>query len=244
MPSRLSKPSSRRPARKPQHTRGKTRVQKVVRKSLLILQLDSEKLAKDRLDLDGFSRFVASFLPKASAVTVRATSFDNLLASLAELHGTTFDAVAVVGHSNERGIVLGAGRTIDTWEAFARYLAPFAPRRLVLVACRAGGAIPSRTLFAELPSMRRLYATPVLASGLQGKLMIALLPHLAERKIPSRELLRTAQGALALLQGRQLWEWRRVVYDRDKHDPLLPLVQDFFAKTADSLLSELRATFA
>lgn len=244
MPSRPLRRTPKRATQKKPAAGRRPRPKKPVKKSLLILQLDSEKLAQDRLDLDPFSRFVASFLPPESAVAVRATSFDSLLKNLAQWHGTTFEAVAVVAHSNERGVVLAAGRSIDTWEAFARYLAPFAPRRLVLVACRAGRALPSRTLFAGLPTLRRLYATPVLASRLQGEMMIALLPHIAARKIPSRELLRAMQGGLALLQGRQLWEWRRTDYERDKHDPLMPFIQDLFALAADDFLSKLRARFA
>lgn len=70
----------------------------------------------------------------------------------------------MIGHSNERGIVLASGRPLDNWIAFAQYLKPFAPRKLVVVACCAGSALPSRILFSELPTLRRIYSTPVLAN--------------------------------------------------------------------------------
>lgn len=207
--------------------------------SLLVLQLDSERLEADGLDLAPFSEFVRLFLPRARAEIVRATSLDDLLMRLADLHGRKFDVVAVVAHSNEQGIVLASGRATDPWEVFGQYLKPFEPRRLVLVACRGGRAVPTRALFTSLPKLRRIFATPVLANRLQGQVMISLLPHILCRPVPSRDLLRTVQAGLAVLQGRQLWEWRRGDFERNKHDPLAPLFENVFADLGQALLLQL-----
>ena len=179
------------------------------------------------------------FSPEARVVVVQATTFDDLLRRLAELHGQKFEVVAVVGHSNELGIVLGANRSTDTWEAFARYVKPFEPRRLMFVACKAGRALPSRAIFSVLTKVRRIFATPVLANRLQGQVMISLLPHILGRPVPSRDLLRSVQAGLVVLQGRQLWEWRRVDFERNRHDPLRPILEDLFADVGQAFLVRL-----
>lgn len=89
---------------------------------ILVLQLDSAKLEADGLDLVPFSQSVARFAPGTRMTIVCATRFDDLLRRLAELHGQTFEVVAVMGHSNERGLVLAAGRPVDSWNAVAQYL--------------------------------------------------------------------------------------------------------------------------
>jgi len=208
--------------------------------SILVLQLDSTKLEADGLDLVPFTELVASIAPRAQMTIVRGTTLHELLRQLAELHGQKFDVISVIGHSNERGIVLGAGRQVDSWEAFAQYLKPFEPRRLALIACRAGRALPSRVLFSALPKLRRIFATPVLADRVQGQVMLALLPYILERKVPPRTALRTVQAGLALLRGRQLWEWRRTDFERNRDDPFAPLVEDMLADIGGHLLGQLR----
>lgn len=207
---------------------------------MLVLQLDSDRLEADGLDLTPFASAVSKFMPQSKTTIVRATSFSSLLEQLAALHGRSFAVIAVVGHSNENGIVMAQGRVIDTWRAFSQYLHPLNPRQLVLVACRAGRALPSRTLFAELPTLQRVLASPTLANRLQGQLMIGLLPRLSKRRALDETLLRSVQAGLGLLSGRQLWEWTRRDYERDKDDPLSPMVDDLVADIAEQLFERFR----
>lgn len=170
---------------------------------------------------------------------VRATTFDDLLRQLAELHGQTFEVVAVVGHSNVRGLVLATGRSVDSWDAVAQYLKPSEPRRLVLVACRAGRPLPAHILFSALPKLRRIFATPALANRAQGQVMIALLPYVLKMKIPPRNGLRTLQVALAV-KGRQLWEWRRTDFEGDRHDPVALLSHEVLANVGGEIITRLQ----
>lgn len=204
-----------------------------------MLQLDSAKLEADGLDLVPFSQSVARFAPGTRMTIVCATTFDDLLRRLAELHGQTFEVVAVVGHSNERGLVLAAGRPVDSWDTVAQYLKPFEPRRLVLVACRAGRPLPARILFSALPKLRRIFATPALANRVQGQVMVALLPYVLKAKVPPRDGLRALQVALAVLKGRQLWEWRRTDFERDHHDPIALFAQEVVANLIGELIALL-----
>lgn len=235
------------PTQRKNHLRSKRPVQKVAKhprrrdaSRVLVLQLDSDRLEADGLDLTPFAATVSAFMPEAKPSIVRATSFDSLLEHFAALHGQAFEVVAVIGHSNENGIVLAHGRDTDTWSAFSQYLHPMSPQQLVLVACRAGRALPSRTLFDELPTLKRVLASPTLANRLQGQAMIGLLPHLFEHRALDETLLRSVQAGLGVLAGRQLWEWTRRDYERDKDDPLSPMVDALVAEIAEQLLERFR----
>ena len=143
--------------------------------SLLILHLDSAKLQSDGLHLTGPAAFASTWAGlgmRAEVEAIDGTDLQNLLRQLWNLaeNGREFDVVVVVGHSNADGIRISADMFAD-WEAFAGYLRPFAPRRLLLVACKAGLSTAGDALFRRLPKLRRIYASPVNASKLLGELI-------------------------------------------------------------------------
>lgn len=139
MPPRRPR-SKLRPKGRPARKAG-SKVRRVLPpQSLLILHLDADKLRTDGLHLGEVASFSgsASSVLFGSSVTIKdTTSTDHLHETLAPLVASkqTFDVVVVVGHSNEEGIRLASDRFLN-WEAFAGYLKPFKPRRLLLVACR------------------------------------------------------------------------------------------------------------
>jgi len=206
-------------------------------KSILVIQFDSEKLEADGLDLAPFAQAAALFAGSTAVEMVRATTQDDLHTKLATLVGRTFAVVATIGHSNESHIRIAPDAAVS-WDAYAEYLKPFEPKRLAIVACRAGQAAPVGRLFARLPKLRRVYATPARANRRMGSVMVLLLPYLVERPVPPRDLLRLLQVGFAL-DGRQLWEWRRTDWTRTKDDVFTPLFHQLLQDVGEEFVRAL-----
>lgn len=189
-------------------------------RSLLILQLDTEQLQADGLCLIRNAQLAAaiSSLGSGAEVAVQETTDErNLLEKLSGLaeQGRRFDVVVCIGHSNENGIKIASDRFVS-WDVFAGYLKPFEPRRLLLVACRAGRWPAAQVLFQKLPKLRRIFASPVNASKALGNLMLWAVPYLLEVKSPRDKVVQYGQVAAAVLTGGQIRQWRRT---RDKDNP-------------------------
>lgn len=215
-----------------------TRRRKKSPPSLLILQLDSDKLSADGLllsDLASFVGVVTMLASGAVVVTRETTALRHLLDVLGELarEGRRFDVIVAVGHSNHTGIKLASDRFAE-WGEFAGYIKPFEPRRLMLVACEAGRWPAASVLFKKLPKLRRIFASPVNASKDLATLMIAVVPYLVEVKRPSSDLVLKAQAWAMAITGRQVRHWMR----KDKDDPA-GLLLDFASQKAHPILMEL-----
>ncbi|WP_437737348.1 hypothetical protein [Sorangium sp. So ce1335] len=153
-----------------------------------------------------------------ATVTIRETTSEReLLDQLAALlqDDRRFDVVVAIGHSNETGIRIASDR-FAPWDAFASYLKPFEPRRLMLVACQAGRWPAATVLFRKLPKLRRIFASPVNASKDLATLMLAMVPYLLEVKAPRDHAVRIGQAVSVVLTGRQVRQWMRT---RDKDNP-------------------------
>jgi len=148
--------------------------------SLLILECDPAKLpAQPRTfaaDLESAARTLA---PRARTFRVQAETRSGLLADLGRLRADVdrFGVVAMVAHSNATGVNLTADGAVS-WRALAEWLAPFSPRTLVLVACEAGRWVAAEPLFEGIPSLKELYASPVLVNDQQAACIKLLIPHL------------------------------------------------------------------
>ncbi len=224
---------------------------KVGPQSLLILHLDVEKLRSDGLHLND----VAQFSGALSAVAFGAPVVIENTTSSGHLHETlagfvsakrTFDVIVVVAHSNAEGIRVASDLSV-TWDAFAGYLKPLKPRRLLLVACQAGRWNAGEALFAAMPKLQRIFACPVNASKDFGALMLLAVPYVVAERRPKDQHVRWSQFAAIAMTGRQLREWRRRT---DKGNPdsvifnLLADVADPVAREVPSaLLSAVKAIF-
>lgn len=209
--------------------------------SLLVLQLDSKKLQADGLCLRDHAQLTAIVgkLTSDAEVTICTTTDEQDL--LAQLAGLTeqkrhFDVVVCIGHSNEDGIKIASNRFSD-WEAFAGYLKPFKPRRLMLIACSAGRWPAANVLFRKLSTLRRIYASPVNASKDLANLMLWCVPYLLKVKAPPVSAVRYAQLVAAVFTGSQIREWRRT---RDKDNPE-GILLDLMAQLADPYVRRLGA---
>jgi hypothetical protein len=174
-----------------------------------VLHLDTEKLRTDGLSFEPTVEALAAlgrFVGRVATVTT--TTHRELLDSLGAIHGQTFDAVVVVAHSNTERIRIANDQVVE-WPAFAEYLKPFKPRRMVLIACKAGRWTGARAIFAKLPALRRLYAAPTNVRVMHAAAMLGLGASLAAWKIPDRGLLDLLRVGVAVADGGQVREWLR-----------------------------------
>jgi len=102
------------------------------------------------------------------------------------------------------------------WDAFAGYVKPFKPRRLLLVACKAGRWDAGEALFRAKPRLRRIFACPVNASRDFGALMLFSVPYVVAERAPRDKHVFWSQVTSIASTGRQLREWRRTT---DKGNP-------------------------
>jgi hypothetical protein len=208
---------------------------------LLVLQLDSDRLAGDGLSLAPFASAVSAFCVGAKVMVITATTRDDLQGKLSDLvlGGLAFDVVVVIGHSNFMGMRVAPDRFAE-WDEFAKWVKPLHPRRLMLVACQAGRWPAADLLFRKLPKLRRIYASPVNASVHVGQLMLAMLPALVHVKAPRNDVVRAAQAALAAITGVQVRQWVR---GQDKDNPE-GLFLDFAAQVLDPWVRQLPGALA
>ncbi len=152
---------------KPKHQRGAGPVAKV-QPSPLILDCDPAPLPERTASFgDELEAAVGISAPRARRLRIRAGTTAELLSDLGAAKTAVghFDLIVVIGHSNERKLALTRDGHV-TWSAVARWLAPFCPKKIILVACEAGRWVPGAALFEGIPSLRDVYGSPVLVNDL------------------------------------------------------------------------------
>jgi hypothetical protein len=238
--------------RSPSDSRGSsTRRSPSAPQSLLILHLDADKLRRDGLHLGDVARFsgaLSTIAFGAPVVIEHTTSTSHLHETLAGFVSgkRTFDVVVVVAHSNAEGIRI-ANDGFVAWESFAGYLKPFKPRRLLLVACRAGRWDAGEALFTAMPRLRRIFACPVNASKDLGALMLFAVPYVVAERRPRDRHVTLTQVASIAVTGRQLREWRRTTDKGNSDSAVFDLIADLADPLArevpGALLSAVRTVF-
>lgn len=154
------------------------------RKSLLILECDSSRLEGQNMALGNeLATTVKTFFGTNPIELVRANQTSSLLDSLAELaeKAQSYSTLVVIEHSSERGIVLTSDGSVG-WNEFVNWISPFSPRKIVLVACKAGTWMPCRALFQGLPDLKEIFASPILVGKDQKYLVFARILHILGAK--------------------------------------------------------------
>lgn len=219
--------------------------------SLLILHLDADKLRGDGLHLEKVAQFsgvLSSAAFGAPVVIEDTTSTGHLHETLAALVTArrTFDVIVIVAHSNAEGIRIASDRSVP-WDVFAAYLRPLQPRRLLLVACKAGRWDAGEALFTSLPRLRRIFACPVNATKDLGALMLFAVPYVVSERRPKDKHVTWSQVASIAITGRQLREWRRTTDKGNADSAVYDLVADMADPVArqvpSALVSAARAIF-
>lgn len=171
--------------------------------SMLIIECDLATLESQALsmarDLEGIVPLV---VPSATLRFVRAASRESLLHDLGrcKVECGGFDHVAVVGHSNRNGLSLAPGLFVS-WADFARWIEPFRPKCAILVACEAGGWLPSEALFSGIASLREIYGSPLITTEAQAGAVKVLVPYLLLGNRRPPEILQLQLLNFALTRG-------------------------------------------
>lgn len=175
-----------------------------------MLHLDTARLRADGLSFEPVLRVLRLGSLFGQIETVEATTQRELLDGLAALteKSAKFDAVVAIGHSNAEGIRIASDAFVG-WTAFAKFIKPFRPRRLVFIACRAGRWTGARDLFRALPALRRIYASPVNVAAPQAVAMLGLGASLSTVRIPNASTMLALRAVVALGDGGQIREWTR-----------------------------------
>jgi hypothetical protein len=182
--------------------------------SLLILECDSEKLTRQSLSVAGeLLAAVRVITPQVATVLVQTTSQNDLLQKLArckEDHDR-FSLIVVIGHSNSTGIRLTAENGVS-WSSFAKWTETFEPKKMVLLACRAGQMLPAGALFDGIPSLDEIYASPTYITKEQCRLVVLLILYLLGVKSQEPEILRLIQLLNFMLTLGGVFRWTRKEY--------------------------------
>jgi hypothetical protein len=210
--------------------------------SLLIIHFDALLLKEQGLHLGevallsgGLSKYVLG-----SEVEVRdVTTWASFVALQAELVAAkrTFDVIVGIGHSDASVFQVASDAPAIAWDAFATWLRPLRPRRLLLAACRAGRWDAGEALFTGNRNLTRILACPVSASRDFAALMLVAVPCVvANRTLQNKHILWSQLVALGAT-GRQLREWR-VTSDKGSPDAA---VFDIVADLLDPVARQLPA---
>jgi hypothetical protein len=178
---------------------------------LLVLECQEQKLSGQALNFGSrIVPFLKALFPSKRIVLVPTSSLSELGPSLAEASAEygRFRSVLVVGHSNATGLQL-TNDHFCSWQTVGHWLSKFDLEFLFLAACEAGRSEAVRNLFAPIPSLREVYASPIqFYAGQSAPLAGLITLALKDRKIDSEasSFMRTLNYVIT---GGQIFRWRR-----------------------------------
>ncbi len=182
---------------------------------LLIIECDAAKLEADGLAVADATALGLHLAGCASRKplrieTVRAGDLADLVAQLGRVKETfgTARSVLLIGHSNATGIRLASDRGA-AWSVAARYIEPFRPTHVAILACLAGGREAVSALATELPTVREVVASPAKATTPAVVYLAGWLLMKACRTAIPPDVKITAQAALAVLGRNVVFHWTR-----------------------------------
>lgn len=202
----------RRPAKK------KPAAKRLPALSLLILECDADKLARQNLSVANELHQITHLMP---AKITKEVAFINSASDLQDRfidykkRYSSIKLIVVVAHSN-RGVISVAPDMVLTWEAFARWVLPFNPQQMIFVACEAGQFPSTRTLFNEIPKLKKIYASPLKTSKAHAEVIKLLVPYILLARKPDNNLIKLGSllnffqtGGVILQCSRRNTEWNQ-----------------------------------
>lgn len=192
-------------------------------KSVLILQCNPEKLESQGFSFSStLETWLGSFAPQAIVRRARGTTQAELLRQLSEFQQaqTCFEIIVVETHSDQSGLRLTADCR-PSWAQFAAWLAPFAPRFVIVAGCQAGRWLPSEALFSGLPTLKEVYGSPVLTTEKQVVAFQFLVPHLLRTGGIKKDHRKLMQVAQFMLNGGLIFRHTRADFMRGASEGLL-----------------------
>lgn len=159
---------------------------------------------------DELDAAVTLLAPDVAIEVAKAATEQDLIQQFARLAQTDsrFQIIVVIGHSNEFGLQLTSDRQVS-WNVFAKWLQPFKPKQLVLIACKAGQIAPVESLFEEIPTLTHLYASPFVTTKHQVQAIKVLVPYLLNVRAADSDLIRLGQLANFFLTQGTILRWLR-----------------------------------
>lgn len=209
----------RRAVRPPSKTRRKPAAH------LLIIEAQTGLLHQQHMAFGTNLHAVLSGRYAEKIITLAAT---NLRAELADRLGAIrkaharYRTVFIVAHSNPTGIKL-TNEDFCTWTVLGAWLKEFSPEHLFLVACDAGQLQSICDLFKALPSLHKIYASPVPINPYQATHLTKLVEQLLTNRRVDETMLRVTQAASFLLARGVLFQWTRS--DCQSHNKVRGLAQ-------------------
>jgi hypothetical protein len=173
------------------------------RKSVLIVECDSMKLQQQGLAVGReIYTYIRTLLPRNPIHLVESHTQAKLLEELANVFESRlpFRTIVVVGHSNREGLQLSSDAFVG-WEAVGRFLSPFAPRRVLLLACGAGQSYPSNSLFDTVETLDEIFASPIPTRKNQQYVLLGKLLHVLFAKKENRQINQLMQLGNLMLTG-------------------------------------------
>jgi hypothetical protein len=188
--------------------------------SLLILECDADKLARQALSVAGEIKRVVEILPAKISVEVAlinsSVDLRDKFVGYKEKY-SSIKVIVVIAHSN-RDVISIAPDMVIGWRAFGRWVAPLFPKQMVFVACEAGQYPSTRVLFDEVPKLNKIYASPVKTTKAQADVVQLLGPYLLLSRKQDDDVIRLGQvlnflrtGGVILRCSRRNSEWNQLL---------------------------------
>ncbi len=206
------------------------------RKSLLILECDSNKLKEQNLALGSeLQSQTKLFLPRNPVELVGTTSEAYLLETFAALfkEGRQYKNIVIIGHSNSSGLQLFADRFVG-WEGLANWINPFDPQRVILLACQAGQWLPCAALFNGIPKLNEIFGSPILANRDQRLIVLGKLLHILGSKKEDANLNQLMQLGNFLITRGIMFSRSRAEYERGGDES-----GEFWTRLAEPFINQI-----
>jgi hypothetical protein len=219
MPKRVTTSQRTKPSGSRKEVR-KSRTAIPVCPTLIILECDPAKLAsQSQTSAQDIDRLVGTSVPSARRYFIPASSRNELLIQLAHCKEEcgAVDIIVVCGHSNQEGLKMTSD-CFAKWAEVAQWIAPFQPKRVVLVACQGGRWLPSSTLFNGISTLQEIFGSPVRLTDEQAILIKLLIPYLLTNGALNKNVLQALQGANFLLTGGVIFHQTRNGFKKSRRE--------------------------
>jgi len=220
--------------------RSAKKARRPARSHLLIIECDFRKLTADKLDFAApFAAVIGRLFPNKRIALVQSSSESELASDLGRVFQQLgrFRSILIVGHSNESGLMLAAD-CLRSWHVVGKWLCKFEPEFCFLAACEAGRSAAVRELFAPVPTLRQIFASPVAVSLAQSTPLGLLICMLLKQSSIDEEGSGVLRIANYILTGGQLFRWKR--QESGAGEELNGVLKDFAADFLQQIFSRAR----
>lgn len=197
---------------------------------LLVLECQTSKLHRECMAFGtSLHTNIRSSYPEKTITLAATDTREELTDRLGAIKALQerYRIIMIVAHSNPRGLQL-TNDDFCAWTVLASWLKEFSPEHLFLVACDAGQLTGICALFGALPSLRKVYASPVPINPDQAQHLRILIEQLIYARRVEETTLRLTQALSFLTSRGVLFQWKRA--DCQRHNRLRGIAQTIGAQ--------------